>query len=226
MPALQGEDVWAEERPLGDLQQSPKRPHPFTHYTVILVNLDLWVSGQNKTVCRKQHAKHLPNSGFICHQFDAPESRCMLSTSPLLSSDGQNRKGLGHKGPARKVPDFDGDSRFIFFLGCFRGIFGLFPGYFRGFSGCFRQPRDKSVELGGISGVLSVAVPFQASRSCYCPMGKVVNPLTAGVLPSTIASHSAIPHGTSVAQMNANRKIRIAATTNAGSMRTNFCVLG
>ena len=35
-----------------------------------------------------------------------------------------------------------------------------------------------------------------------------------------------VPCGTNVKRTNANRAIRIANATNAGSVRTNFCVLG
>ena len=43
---------------------------------------------------------------------------------------------------------------------------------------------------------------------------------------STLARHSALPRGTNVTRMNTNRAMRAAAQqTNAGSMRTNFCVL-
>ena len=39
---------------------------------------------------------------------------------------------------------------------------------------------------------------------------------------STLASHSAVPCGTNVKQMNANHAIPNRGTTNAGSVRTNF----
>ena len=42
---------------------------------------------------------------------------------------------------------------------------------------------------------------------------------------STLASHSAVPRGTNVKRVNANRDSN-RSTTNAGSVRTNFCVLG
>ena len=40
---------------------------------------------------------------------------------------------------------------------------------------------------------------------------------------STLAGHSAIPRGTNVKRANANSN---RSATNAGSVRTNFCVLG
>ena len=55
-------------------------------------------------------------------------------------------KGLGHKGPARKFPDF----LWTFYAHFFRDISGLFAGFFRGISGCFHPPREKPVEMRGI----------------------------------------------------------------------------
>ena len=43
---------------------------------------------------------------------------------------------------------------------------------------------------------------------------------------SILAGHSAVPGGTNVTRMNANRAIQMASATNVGSMGADFCVLG
>ena len=59
-------------------------------------------------------------------------------------------------------------------------------------------------------------------------MGKFANRQSLAVqrTRSTLASHSAVPRGTNVKRMNANRAIRIAAHNERGPVRTNFCASG
>ena len=90
-----------------------------------------------------------------------------------------------------------------------------------------------TIPVGSAQGALDRGIPQLGNFSTEEFLGSGVSghPRVVSIqgwflagLRSALASHSAVPCGTNVKRINANRAIRIAAQRTQGSVRTNFCV--